>query len=75
MMAVASFMFLLFAVIGLVRFGVDVWRYYQACGCSAANPSSVNLNYGGLYPVVVFFVLSVLFFLLFLCFSKTGGKR
>jgi hypothetical protein len=74
MFAIISVVWLLSVPIGLVRFGVDYWKY-----CHTAGAAHVQLSYQGLYTVLnglLWFALFLsLFFLMEFRFRKRIGKR
>lgn len=59
--AILSVFCLLFVLLGLIRFGIDLWSYYHASGTSSAHP-----GYRGVQLILTGLVLSAVFFVLFL---------
>jgi uncharacterized BrkB/YihY/UPF0761 family membrane protein len=62
--AILAVVSLLLTLVGLARFGVDLWSYFNA-SAGAANPSDNHLNYrglGGALGGVVAFVFFVLLY-------------
>ena len=58
--AILSVFSLLFVLLGLVRFGVDLWSYYHASGASSAH-----LDFRGVQLMLTGLILSAVFFVLF----------